>query len=73
MFWEVTMKNIHELSLEELSEIVTEIQWIAFRDRDHECEFWNPDKSLGAGFIEGVCNLLAQHGLRPKTEQHVLE
>lgn len=73
MFCEVTVRNIHELSLEELSEIVTEIQGIAFRDRDHNREFWNPEKSLGADFIGDVCDLLAQYGLRPETEQNALE
>ena len=65
------MRIIDELSHEELTGIVVEIQRIAFRDTARAREFWNPDKSLGADFIEEVCNLLARHGLRPETEQDV--
>ncbi len=67
------MKNIHELNLKELTEIVTEIQGMAFLDVDRAREFWNPEKSLGADFIGDVCDLLAQYGLRPETEQNALE
>lgn len=67
------MRNVDELSLEELTGIVSEIQGIAFLDMDREREFWNADKSLGADFIGDVCNLLARHGLRPETEKDVHE
>lgn len=67
------MKNVDELSHEELTRIVAEIQGIAFLDMDRERNFWNPDKSLGADFIGDVCNLLARHGLRPETERELHE
>ena len=67
------MKNVDELSHEEITEIVAEIQEIAFLDIGREREFWNPDKSLGADFIGDVCNLLARYGLRPETEKDVHE
>ena len=59
------MREINDLSFEELREIVTNVQALAFLDIDPVGDFWNPDKELDADHLGALANLLADYDLRP--------
>jgi len=60
------MREVNDLSFEELREIVTSLQALVFLDIDAVGDFWNPDKDLDADHLGAIPNLLARYDLRPE-------
>ena len=59
------MREVNDLSFEELREIVNGLQALTFLDIDSVGDFWNPDKNLDADHLGAIANLLARYDLRP--------
>src|SRR5687768_14321029 len=61
------MKEVGDLTREQLIRIVGQIQDELFLDEDEEGnEVWDPDKQVGADFIDAVCMILERFDLTPK-------
>lgn len=59
------MRNVSDLSREELENIVGNVQAILWLDVDRASDNWDPDKSWDSETIEYVADALIRHGLRP--------
>jgi hypothetical protein len=61
-----TMRDIRDLSFEELREIVGSLQALVFLDIDPVGDFWNPDKDMDSDHLGELPNMLARYELAPQ-------
>jgi hypothetical protein len=63
------MKNVQELTREQLVDIVEQVQGLLYLDQDTQgSEVWNPAKSWSPGLLDDIAGKLAEYELVPSAE-----
>jgi hypothetical protein len=59
------MKLPHQLSHEQMQDIISQIQAMLWLDMGEKPQVWDPDKEWDSETIEWVAGVLDDYGLRP--------
>jgi hypothetical protein len=59
------MKDVSQLTREELLELASSVQGVLYLDMDSQGEFWNPEKDWDSDTVQLIAEVCEKLGLKP--------